>query len=76
MKHSDAILMGTTTMKKKFISNQTFTKRALLWDFQEREVNKIIFFPKSKPTPAPLKKKKKIKKLLLSDYILVETYLR
>lgn len=55
MKNSDAILMGTTTIKKKLISNQTFSTRVLLWDFQERKVIKIIFFLKSKPIPASSK---------------------
>lgn len=49
-------------MKKNLISNQIFTRRALLWNFQERKVNKIIFFPENKPVPAPLQEKKKEKK--------------
>lgn len=72
MRNSDVILMGTTTMKKKLISNQTFTTGALLRDFQQRKVNEIIFFPKSKTknpkTPQKLKKKKK-KNLLLIIYL-------
>lgn len=73
MKNSDVILMGTTTMKKKLISNQTFTTGALVWDFQPRKVNEIIFFPKSKTknpkTPQKPKRKKRKKNLLLIIYL-------